>query len=140
MAGGEEVEEEALEEPMLGLRGVEIGADTEAAGEGGGGHVGAGEDVALLHLGGVEKGGEAKGVEDRHDPRVGRHEGAGGHVGAEDGGVVLSDSGGEELVAALVVIIVVTVENGAEEREAVAAGDWSEREVVGVGSSVDFGG
>lgn len=48
------VEEEALEEGVVGFRRVEVGADAVATGEVGGRHEGAVEDVALLNLVGVE--------------------------------------------------------------------------------------
>ena len=115
---------------MGGFGCVEVGADAVAAGEGGGGHEGAVKDVALLNLRVVEEDGEGVGVQEGYDPGVGGDEGAWGHVGADDGGVVLLDSGGEELVAALVVEEVVAVHDGPEEGKAIASGDWFQRKLL----------
>jgi len=127
------LEEEPFDEFMVGLRRVEVGADSEAAGELGGGHVGAVEDVEFLNLIVVEKYGEGGAVEQRDNTRIGGDEGSRWHVGADDGGVVAVDSRSEELVAALVIEVVVAVDYGSEEWEAVASGDFSERKVVGIG-------
>jgi len=131
-APGQGLEEEPLDEFVVGLRRVQVGADAEAAGELGGGHEGAVEDVELLDFLVVEEDGEGGAVQQRHDARVGGDEGPRRHVGADDGGVVAADSGGEEVVAALVVEVVVAVDYGSEEWEAVASGDRFERKVIGV--------
>lgn len=83
--GGEEVEVEGLDEGVGGLGGVLEGADAVAAGEGGGRHEGAVEDVALLDLGVVEEDLEGDGVEDGDDSRVRGNEGTRWHVGSDDG-------------------------------------------------------
>lgn len=121
LARGEEGEEQLLDLGVGGLGGVEVGADAEAAGEGGGGHVGAGEEVLLLDLGDVEEHGEALGVEHGDHAGVARHEGARRHVDADDGGAVLLDAGLEVLVLALEVVEVEAVADGRDERQAVAA-------------------
>ena len=122
--GGEEVEVEGFEEGVGGFGGVEEGADTVAAGEGGGGHEGAVEDVAFLDLGVVEEDLEADGVEDGDDSGVGGNERAWRHVCAEDCGVVFFDSGREELVTSLFVKVVVSVFVGSQEIASIGSRDW----------------
>lgn len=104
-----------------------------AAGEGGGGHESAVEDVTLLDLVVVEEDGERGAVEERDNSRVRGDEGAGRHVGSEDSGVVFFYSGGEEGVTALVVEVVVAVADRAEEGEAVAAWDRFQWELLLLG-------
>ena len=107
--------EHAFEKRVVGLGRVEISADAVAAGEGGGGHVGAVEDVSLFDLGGVEKDGKTEGVEEDDDGWVGRHERARWHVGSEDRGLIFLHATSEELVSAFTVKIVVTILNRPEE-------------------------
>ncbi|WVZ11804.1 hypothetical protein V8G54_016334 [Vigna mungo] len=132
-SSGESLEEEVLDEFVVGLRRVEVGTDAEAAGELGGGHESAVEDVELLDFIVVEQYRKGGPVQQRNDTRIGGDEGSRWHVCADDGGVVAADSGSEELVAALVVEVVVAVEYGSEEWEAVASRDFSQRTVVGIG-------
>jgi len=83
-SGLEEEEDELLEEGVFGFGGVEVGEDSVTAGEVGGGHVGSGENIFFLDLGGVEEDGEALSVEENDDVWFEGDEGTRRHVGAED--------------------------------------------------------
>ena len=83
-SGLEEEEDELLEKGVFWLGGVEVGEDSVAAGEVGGGHVGSGENIFFLDLGGVEEDGEALAVEENDDVWVEGDEGTRRHVGTED--------------------------------------------------------
>lgn len=132
-SGFEEEEQEALELFVSGFGGVQVGEDSVTAGELGGGHEGAGEDVTLFDFADVEKDREAFGVEQNDDVWIGGDEGAGGHVGAEHGGVVFLGAGLEELVTPLVVEEVKAVFDGSYERETVISWDLSHGKLAGLG-------
>ena len=113
--------EPAFEKSVVGLGRVEIRADAVAAGECGGGHVGAVEDVSLFNLGGVEKDGKAEGVEEDDDVRVGSHERTRWHVGSENGGLIFVHSSFEELITPLVVEVIEAILYGANEGQAITS-------------------
>ena len=69
-SGFEEEEQEALELFVSGFGGVQVGEDSVTAGELGGGHEGAGEDVTLFDFADVEKDREAFGVEQNDGQNV----------------------------------------------------------------------
>ena len=121
--GSEDREEVAFKGGVVGLWRVEVSADAVAASEGGGGHEGSVKDVTFLDFRGVKKDGEADGVKDGDDPRVGGYEWAGWHVGSEHSWSVLFYPGEEELVLALDVEVVETVFEGTKEGKAMASRD-----------------
>lgn len=106
---------------MVGFGGVEVGADAEPAGELGGRHEGAVENVELLDLVVVEEDREGGTVQQRDDTRVRGDEGPRRHVGSDHGGVVFFNPRREELVASLVVEVVVSVAYCSKKRHSVAA-------------------
>lgn len=106
---GEEREEEAFEDGVVGFGGVEVGTSAVAAGEGGGGEESAVEDVFFLDFRHVKEDGKADGVKDGNDFWVVGNEWAWGHIGPKDCGVVFLDPGVEEFVPALIVEVVVAV-------------------------------
>ena len=83
-SGFEEEEHELFEEGVFGFGGVKVGEDSVAAGELGGRHEGAGENISFVDLGVVEEDGEGFCVEENDDVWVGGEEGARWHVGTED--------------------------------------------------------
>lgn len=109
-----------------------MGEDSDAAGEGGGGHEVANEDVLLVDEGRVEELGKGLDVEDGHHVRVRpKEEGEGrGDVGAVDGALVEFDAFSEEGVGALEPEVVQAVFEGAEDGETIAAWDGSERKLA----------
>lgn len=115
---------------MEGLGGVQVGEDSDAAGEGGGGHEVANEDVLLVDEGRVEEVGKGLDVEDGHHVRVRpKEEGEGrGDVGAVDGALVEFDAFSEEGVGALEPEVVQPVLERAEHRQAVASRDGPDRQ------------
>ena len=125
----QEVEEERLERPVVGLAGVEVREHAVAAGEVGGRHEGAREEVRLVDERGVEEHREGGGVEERHHARVARHEGARRHVEPHHGGAVRAHAGGEEPVpAAGTVEVLEPVADRAQHRQAVVARHLPQRE------------
>lgn len=106
MQSVENGEKKGFESGMVGVGGVEVGADAIAAGETSGVHEGAGEEVRLLHFIGVEEDLEADGVEKSDDFGVSGVERAGRRIDPEDGGAVLLYSGPEELLLPLPVVVV----------------------------------
>lgn len=98
-----------------------------AAGEGSGGHVGAGKEILFLDFVGVEKRREALAVEESDDIGIEGNEGARRHVCPENGGLVFLNSGFEEFVFALIVKVVLPVFPGANQGEAVVTRDFAER-------------
>jgi hypothetical protein len=125
----QEVEEERLERPVVGLGGVQVREHAVAAGELGGRHEGSREEVRLVDERGVEEHRERGGVEERHHARVARHEGARRHVEPHHGGAVRAHAGGEEPVAAAgPVKVLEPVADRAQHRRPVVARHLPQRE------------
>ena len=128
---------------MSGLRWVEVGKYTIAAGEFGGGHVSSGEDIFLIDFGDIEENGKGLGVEENDDSWVAGDEWARWHVGSENRGLELLHAGSEVLDSAAVgVEVLESIFDGLEKGNSVGTGDFAEREIGGGGGVyiVDAGG
>lgn len=105
MLFGKYRKEKAFENCMVWFRRVQISAGPVAAGECGGGHESAVENVFLFNLGVVEDGLKADGVKKTDDTRVSGHKRARRHVASQNCRFVFLHPGFEVFDFAFAVVV-----------------------------------
>nr|GLL37493.1 hypothetical protein MtrunA17_Chr4g0034151 [Ipomoea trifida]GLL46951.1 hypothetical protein MtrunA17_Chr4g0034151 [Ipomoea trifida] len=120
---GEGLDEHSLDGGVFGLRGVEEGEHTVAAGELSRRHVCTCEDIPLLRLGHVEQDGKANRIKKNHNLWVFGYERTRWHVASKHTGFILLLSASKELISALVVEEIVAVGDGPKNGDRPAEAD-----------------
>lgn len=113
----------ALELGVVFFRGVQIGENPVASGEVSAGHVDAREHILLLYFDHVEQYGEALGVQQNDDARIGKQRRPRRHIHSENGALIFLHAILEERISPFHDKVIETIQNGYDDGQAIAPRD-----------------